>query len=178
MIGLIRAADCSGPTGSQAIAIVGAGNLLLSDDGVGIHALRRLRGDRRIESVARLVDAGAAGTSLFAEVAGCERLLIIDAVEAGLAPGATVWMDFSLPAPQNIHMRNAHQSGIPGLVDDLRLLGREPRDLLLIGVQPSNMACGTELSPEVAGAIPALVGEIVRQVERWIAGNGIRNGAA
>jgi hydrogenase maturation protease len=150
------------------IAIVGVGNLLLSDDGVGIHAVRRLRSDSRVESMARLIDGGTVGTDLLAEVYGCERLLIVDAVDAGLPPGTTIRMDLSGPDPQKIDTRNAHQSGIPGLLDDLRLLGQAPRQIVLVGVQPAAMGLGTQLSPEVAGALPAVSAEVVRQLDRWM----------
>jgi hydrogenase maturation protease len=125
------------------IAIVGVGNLLLSDDGVGIHAVRRLRSDTRVESMARLIDGGTVGTDLLAEVCGCENLLIVDAVDAGLPPGTTIRMDLSGPDPQKIDTRNAHQSGIPGLLDDLRLLGQAPRQVVLVGVQPAAIGLGT-----------------------------------
>ncbi|MGB7759954.1 MAG: hydrogenase maturation protease [Bryobacteraceae bacterium] len=151
------------------IAVVGVGNLLLSDDGVGIHAVRGLRSDSRAGSMARLIDGGTVGTDLLAEVCGCERLLIVDAVDAGLPPGTTIRMDFSGPDPQKIDTRNAHQSGIPGLLDDLRLLGQAPRQVVLVGVQPAAMGLGTELSPAVAGALPGVSAEVVRQLDRWTA---------
>jgi len=149
------------------IAIVGVGNLLLSDDGAGIHAVRRLRSDARVGSMARLIDGGTIGTDLLAEVCGCEQLLIVDAVDAGLPPGTTIRMDFSGPDPPKIETRNTHQSGIPGLLDDLRLLGQAPREVVLVGVQPAAMGWGTELSPEVAGALAVVSAEVARQLDRW-----------
>ena len=154
------------------IAIVGVGNLLLSDDGVGIHAIRRLRSDSRVASMARLIDGGTVGTDLLAEVCGCEKLLIVDAVDAGLPPGTTIRMDFSGPDPQQIDTRNAHQSGIPGLLDALRLLGQAPRQVVLVGVQPAAMGLGTQLSPAVASAMPAVAAEVVRQLDRWTSAGG------
>ena len=159
----------------QSIAIVGVGNLLLSDDGAGIHAVRRLRRDPRVGRMARLIDGGTVGTDLLAEVCGCERLLIVDAVDAGLPPGTTVRMDFSGPDSGKIDTRNAHQFGIPGLLDDLRLLGQAPRQVVLVGVQPAAMGLGTELSPEVARALPVVSAEVVRQLERWMADGGAVN---
>lgn len=156
----------------RAIAIVGIGNLLLSDDGVGIHAVRALRSESRVGPVARLIDGGTVGTDLLAAVWGCARLLIIDAVDAGLPPGSTIRMDFDGSGPQKIDTRNAHQSGIPGLLDDMRLLGCAPHQVVLVGVQPATLEVGTELSPEVAAALPVLAGEVVRQVERWMAAEG------
>ncbi|MDR3719659.1 MAG: HyaD/HybD family hydrogenase maturation endopeptidase [Bryobacteraceae bacterium] len=155
------------PDAQRAIAVVGIGNLLLSDDGAGIHAIRALRKDSRVQSMARLIDGGTVGTDLLAQVCGCERLLIVDAVDAGLPPGAMVWMDLNDAGPRKIETRNAHQCGIPELLDDLRLLGVAPRQVVLIGVQPATIGLGTRLSPEVASALPALSAEVVRQLERW-----------
>lgn len=161
------------------IAIVGVGNLLLSDDGAGIHAVRRFERDARVASVARIIDGGTIGTDLLAEVCGCEKLLIVDAVDAGLPPGTTIRMDFSGPDSQKIESRNAHQSGIPGLLDDLRLLGQGPCQVVLVGVQPGAMGWGTELSPEVAGALPVVSAEVARQLDRWtLAGGAALPGAA
>jgi hydrogenase maturation protease len=157
---------------AQSIAVVGIGNLLLSDDGVGIHAVRRLTEERRLESAARVIDGGTVGTDLLAEVCGCERLLIVDAVDAGLPPGAAIRMDLSRPGPCDAPARNAHQAGIPGLLDDLRLMGCEPRETVLFGIQPGTLAFGTQLSAEVAASLPALLDQVVRQVERWCSGAG------
>lgn len=152
---------------TPSIAILGIGNLLLSDDGAGIQAVHRLRRDARARSVARLIDGGTVGTDLLAEVCGCEKLLIVDAVDAGLPPGTTIRMDFSDPESQRIETRNAHQSGIPGLLDDLRLLGQAPRQVVLLGVQPATMGLGTELSSEVASALAVVSAEVARQLDRW-----------
>jgi hydrogenase maturation protease len=154
------------------IAILGVGNLLLSDDGAGIHAIRMMRNDSRVRSMARLIDGGTVGTDLLAEVYGCEKLLIVDAVNAGLPPGTTIRMDYSGPDPQRIDTRNAHQFGLPGLLDDLRLLGQAPRQVVLVGVQPAAMGLGTQLSPEVASALPVVSAEVVRQLDRWTSDRG------
>ena len=164
---------CREPDPQRPIAVVGVGNLLLSDDGVGIHAIRRLRNDSRVGPMARLIDGGTVGTDLLAEVCGCEKLLIVDAVDAGLPPGTTIRMDFSGPDPQKIDTRNAHQSGIPGLLDDLRLLGQAPSEVVLVGVQPAAVGLGTRLSPEVAGALSAVSAEVVRQLDRWTSARAV-----
>jgi hypothetical protein len=83
-----------------------------------------------------------------------------------------MWMDFSGPDPQQIDSRNAHQSGIPGLLDDLRLLGQAPRQVVLIGVQPATIGLGTQLSPAVAGALPVVFAEVERQLDRWRSAGG------
>lgn len=153
----------------QAIAIVGIGNLLLSDDGVGIHAIRSLRTNTRLARLARLIDGGTIGSDLLADVCGCEMLLVLDAVDAGLEPGSVVWMDWNQPEPPAFRARNAHQSGIPDLLGDLRLMDCAPRQAVLIGVQPATVKIGTQLSVAVANALPALEKEVLRQLEQWTA---------
>ncbi len=152
----------------HAVAIVGVGNLLLSDDGAGIHAIRT-PGVKALSSIARLIDGGTVGTDLLAEVWGCEKLLVIDCVDACLRPGTIVELDLNEASGREIKTRNAHQAGIYGLLDDLRLMGRNPREALLIGVQLATTDLGTQLSPEVAGALPSLADAVVRQVRRWTA---------
>ena len=149
------------------IAVVGVGNLLLSDDGAGIHAVRRLRSDPRAASMARLIDGGTVGVDLLSEVCGCDKLLIVDAVDAGLPPGTAIRMDFSGADPRKMDTRNAHQFGIPGLLDDLRLLGHAPSQVILVGIQHAGIGVGTQLSPEVANALPAVAAEVVRQLDQW-----------
>ncbi len=149
--------------------VLGVGNLLLSDDGVGIHAIRMLRADAHIASAARLIDGGTVGPDLIAQLWDCERLLIIDAVDVGLRPGAAVWMDYSAPNVQTPEMRGAHQSGLAALLDDLRLLGRAPREVMLLGVQPAGTEIGTQLSPGVQSALPVIAGQVALQIERWTA---------
>lgn len=166
------------PGSPRRVAIVGVGNLLRSDDGAGIHAIARLRSDQRVRAMARLIDGGTVGADLLAEVCGCEELLIIDAVDAGLPPGATIRMDFSGPDPGRMDTRNSHQFGLPGLLDDLRLLGQAPRQVVLVGVQTGAMGWGTQLSPEVARALPVVAAEVARQLDRWApaAGGALSDG--
>jgi hydrogenase maturation protease len=154
----------------QTIAVIGIGNLLLSDDGIGIHAVRSLRSNPRTCLLSRIIDGGTVGTDLLGEICGCEQALIVDAVDAGQRPGTIVWMDLNSSDLPRIQTRNAHQSGIYGLLDDLRLLGCAPQQIVLVGVQPASLSIGTQLSPEVASAIPALEKEIVWQLEQWISG--------
>lgn len=152
------------------IAILGIGNLLLSDDGVGIHAIQMLRNDPDIDSVACILDGGTIGTELLAEICGFEKLLIVDAVDANVQPGTILWVDLTAPDPQRVVARNAHQSGIPGLLDDLRLLGCEPRQVALVGVQPATIGFGTQLSPAVSRALPDLTKQVSERLQSWTVG--------
>ncbi len=70
------------------ILVLGIGNLLWADEGFGIRALERLHADWRFRAGVRLLDGGTQGLYLLPYVEGCRKLLILDAVDYGLAPGS------------------------------------------------------------------------------------------
>ncbi len=136
--------------------VLGMGNLILSDDGVGVHALRALEMDPRLPPAVRLVDGGTFGTELVGFVAGAWRLVILDAVDVAAEPGTLIRVTGDelrdLPGAGGVHGLGAAE-----LLSALRLLDEEPGEILLLGVQPGSTAPGTGLSPAVAAALPRLV---------------------
>lgn len=159
------------PTGrlrnvSSSVIVLGIGNPLLSDDGLGIHALRYLKADTRVPSGTRLLDGGTFGPELLAQVYGCRRLLLLDAIEVGSTPGTIVRvaLDGICTAARKT---SVHEFGINELLDDLRLLGEEPEQALILGIQPASVAIGTMLSREVLTALPALIDAALSQLMDW-----------
>ena len=69
---------------------VGLGNLIHSDDGVGVHLIHRLQRDERVPSEVVLIDGGTQGLALLPYLSGFTRLLVIDAIDAGHAPGTLI----------------------------------------------------------------------------------------
>lgn len=146
--------------------VLGVGNPILSDDGAGILALEAVGRARRLPAGVRLVDAGTAGPGVLGAVAGCDGLLVLDAVDVGGPPGEVVRLDLAdgtgWAAP-----RNAHELGLETLLQDLRLLGEFPRRAVLLGVQPATVAIGTGLSPPVAEALDRLVDAALDELSQW-----------
>jgi hydrogenase maturation protease len=149
------------------IIVLGLGNLLKSDDGIGIHAIQHLQKDPRTPSVVRLVDGGTLGLELLQYAWCCSHLLVLDAVDFGAAPGAIV----TLNSEDLGHLKGGatvHDLGFSDLLAAMKLVGAEPPVLKLIGVQPETTALGTDLSKPVALALPHLVNEALAQVEEWL----------
>ncbi|MFZ0429503.1 MAG: hydrogenase maturation protease [Acidobacteriota bacterium] len=154
----------SGERQSSSLAVVlGMGNLILSDDGLGVQALHLLEQDPRVPAGASLVDAGTFGVELLGYVAGARRLLVLDAVDVGAAPGTLIRMEGEalsrLPAAGN-----AHDVSLADLLLALRLMGQEPGSVVLIGIQPARIEPGTELSQPVRAALAKLVDAAVREL--------------
>jgi hydrogenase maturation protease len=143
------------------VLIVGIGNELLGDEGVGVHVARALIALR--SAAGNRFDALEAGTSLFdavPEMSRYERVVLIDAMHGGGGPGtlyrlneAARLADGSDPGPP----LSLHDWSAADTLRAARTLGLAPRHLTLIGVEPASVAMGTELSPPVRRAAERVV---------------------
>lgn len=133
--------------------VIGIGNLLASDDGVGVHAVRYLRG-RLPEGVA-LVEGGVYGLDLLPWLEGRDRAVFIDGIDAGDEPGAVFRFRPEDVAPgRGAPIVSVHDMGIYELMAAARLAEQCPEHIVIIAVQVKSLETGMELSPEVKGALP------------------------
>jgi hydrogenase maturation protease len=153
------------PGESSKVVVLGLGNILHSDDGVGPQAIDRLRQDPRMLNDVTLIEGGTLGLELLTYIWDCSYLLVLDAVDVGVAPGTLVRMSSqelqALPGKGSVH-----QLGVADLLVALRVLADRTPEVVLLGVQPASTEWGTELSPAVAVAVPALADAAVAEVWR------------
>lgn len=146
--------------------VLGIGNLVHSDDGAGVRAVRELESDPRVPRHVRLIDGGTLGLALLPRICGVRRLLVIDAIDVGEPPGTILRFDGralkGLPGRASIH-----QIGFADMMSALELIGEPPEDVVVLGVQPASTDWSAELSPAVAGALPALVQCAIGELEAW-----------
>jgi hydrogenase maturation protease len=155
----------------SSIVVLGIGNTLRADEGIGIHALRRLQENHRLSEDVRAIDGGVMGLELLPYLEGCSALLLLDAVDAGEPPGTVVRLEGGdVPAAweQKLSM---HQAGLADLLALLRMEGLMPQRLVLLGIQPETIDWSLELSPVVEAACDGLVEMAVEQLKRWGATN-------
>ena len=153
-------------TGSASTIVLGLGNLLLADEGVGVRAVQRLVDDPRVPSDVTLVDGGTLGLELLSYAAEASRLLILDAADAGLAPG-TVMRLGSGDLKGLAGGSTVHQLGAADLLATMRLSGHTPRDVVLLGVQPASTRLCVDLSLVVQASLNTLVEAAVAQLVAW-----------
>jgi hydrogenase maturation protease len=146
--------------------VLALGNLIRSDDAVGLLVLRRLEEDSRLPSHVRLVEGGTKGLELVPYVFQASRLLVLDAVEVG-APAGTIVSMTGEELRWLSGGSSAHELALADILAALRLLGNEPEEVVLLGAQPATTDLGTALSSEVEAAIPALVEAALGQLNRW-----------
>ena len=147
------------------VVVLGLGNILHSDDGVGPQAIGRLRQDPRVLDGVSLIEGGTLGLELLTYIWDCSYLLVLDAVDVGQPPGTLVRMSSqelqALPGQGSVH-----QLGVADLLVALRILANRTPEVVLLGVQPASTEWGTELSPAVAAVLPALADAAVAEVSR------------
>ena len=145
--------------------VLGLGNTLHSDDGIGPQAIERLRNDARVPADVALIEGGTLGLELLTYIWDCSYLLVLDAVDVGQPPGTLVRMTSdevqTLPGRGSVH-----QMGVADLLVALRVLASRTPEIVLLGVQPASTDWGTELSSAVAAVLPALTDAAIAELGR------------
>ncbi len=157
----------TGTDGDGRRVVLGLGNLLNRDEGLGVHALRALEQRLGPDPAVELVDGGVLGLNLLPLVESCSHLLVLDAVDAGRPPGALVELGRDeIPLLTGIKL-SEHQVTFQEVLGLASFRGRLPRALRLLGVQPADLGIGLRLSPTVARAIPQILGRAVDVLLGW-----------
>lgn len=149
--------------------VLGIGNLLWADEGMGIRSLEALHADWQFDSGVRMLDGGTQGLYLLPYVEGCRRLLILDAVDYGLPAGALkVVRDDEVPAFMGVKKMSLHQTGFQEVLSVAKLRGWNPLGVTLIGCQPEVLEdFGGSLSPKVRACIPEVVALALDTLQGW-----------
>lgn len=144
------------------ILVLGIGNPLFGDDGVGPRVVQNLARRTRRPGL-DFLDGGTAGPHLLGYLEGYSHLVVVDALDAGLAPGTICRL-----TPGEISSRGGklsfHQTGLDDLLALARLAGRLPETVIL-GIQIERLGWGTDLSPAVAVRLPMLEELVLKEVE-------------
>jgi len=138
--------------------ILGLGNILLGDEGVGVRIVEELERRQQLPGDVTLVDGGTSGMELLDIIAQCDHLIVCDAISADQAPGSVLRMDDdAVPAFFQTRL-SPHQLGLCDLLAALRLIDAAPSRLTLFGVVPVRLDIGTELSGAARRALEQVVG--------------------
>jgi hydrogenase maturation protease len=147
------------------IVVLGVGNILLTDEGIGVRAIERLGGRYKLPPEVELIDGGTSAMELLDDLANCDLLIIADCVRAGRQPGELLRLkDEEIPALFRTKL-SPHQVGLPDVLATLLITHEAPRHTVLFGVEPESLATGMSLTPVVEQTLTRLVDAIVREIE-------------
>jgi hydrogenase maturation protease len=149
--------------------VLGIGNLLLSDEGAGIHAVKHLTHNYKLPPSVTVIDGGTLSFSLAEFFADASSLIVFDAARLNDVPGAIQ----SLIGPaMDEHLRfkrsSVHEVGLADLMDIARLEGHLPEKRALIAIQPAELGWGEYLSEPVAGTLPRAVQIACEILAEWL----------
>lgn len=152
------------------ILVLGVGNTLMRDDGVGVRLLEALAAADHAPHDVDYVDAGTLSFLLLPRIEDCNALLVLDAAHLGTHPGDIRCLEGeSMDEFLRTARCSVHEVGVRDLLDVARLTGHLPNRRAFVGVQPLETGWGDSLSPPVAAALPIAADAARAIVSRWVA---------
>jgi hydrogenase maturation protease len=152
---------------SATTLVIGLGNPLMGDDGLGLAALDRLRETWRLPPAVALLDGGTWGLNLLPPVEGAREVLFLDAVRAGRTPGTLVQLERpELPRTLGVKL-SPHQVDLREVLAVLELRGTVPATMVCLGIEPASVALHAGLSPDIADRLDSLVEAAALQLRAW-----------
>lgn len=156
----------------ERVLILGLGNILLKDEGIGVHAIRKLQELTLPENV-EIIDGGTAGLDMLLSQEGLYKLIVIDAAKAGKKPGTIYKAKVSgeeidkLPhifgREQDLKI-SSHQFGLIESLTAAQSCNCEPKEIVIIGVEPKDMDYGLELTEEVSGKLEEIIKTVLEEL--------------
>lgn len=151
---------------SKIALVLGVGNILMQDEGIGVRTLEWLQAHCASPEV-KMIDGGTMGLDLLHYLEGVDHLLILDAIEAGKTPAEIITLSGD-EVPAFLSMKvSPHQIGVQDLLATSQLMGYTPPEVVILGVQPAQLKVGLEMSPAVAAQVVPLARLAVAQLEAW-----------
>ena len=148
------------------VLVLGMGNILLEDEGLGIRALELLEQRYEIPPEVELMDGGTTGMGLLDDISGRQHLLVLDAVQTGEPPGTLVKLAGD-EVPVYFGMRiSPHQLGLSDVLATLELSGEQPAGVTVLGLVPLSLEMCLRLSDLVNGRLDSLVEAAVNELGR------------
>ncbi len=148
------------------LLVLGLGNLLCGDDGIGPAAINLLAQRYDTPAGVMVIDGGTLGLTLLPYIEDAQQVLLIDAVRADLPPGSFIRLQGEEVAPAVAERLSVHQVGVADLLDAARWRGTYPPQLTLLGLVPDTLELGLRRTAAVETQLPALVDRIVEEAGR------------
>lgn len=147
--------------------VLGIGNTILSDEGFGVRVVEYLQKNFTFPENVNLIDGGTLGVELTHFVTGTRRLLIIDSIDGGVAPGTTFHLRDDEIHAHFAQKISAHEVGIQDVLTMLELSGKKIPRVELIGAQPFSLDAGVELTEPMKKLVPIFADKAVEILRSW-----------
>ena len=144
--------------------ILGIGNILLSDEGIGVRVAERMQ-RMSLPPDVEVLEGGVKGLDLIYFIEGREKVIVVDAVKAGAPPGTLFrFTDKDLAAKKGT-LRSAHGIDFLDVIAITGFMGIKPPEIIFLGIEPESLDAGMELSPLIEKNIPILINLVMKELE-------------
>ncbi len=148
------------------VVVIGVGNILLKDEGIGVHVAQALQKLEPCEDIdLEVIDAGTS-PDVFLSFQGVDKLIVIDAARGGGEPGTIYRFDPENLAHEAKGITSVHQVGLPQSLKLMDYLGLKPKEVVIFGIEPKEIDWGLELSAEIGQKIPEVVKLILDEARK------------
>ncbi len=166
--------EAAGKSDSGRVAILGLGNILLSDEGVGVHAVNAIRKRYTFSPEAEIIDGGTMGLDLLPLFQDRGRILIIDAVDFRKSAGHIgVFEGDAIPSVLNAKL-SVHHIGLSDLLFTAKLTRAAPPEVCLIGIQPKSLEVGLDMTQEIQAQLDSIISLAVQRLTAWGVGCSLK----
>ncbi len=149
------------------VTVLGLGNILMSDEGVGVHTVQEFEIRYEVPDYVEIIDGGAAGLDLIPFIEGREKVLMVDAVNFDREPGFIDTLeDDAIPARLSTKA-SMHHLGLMDVLSIVKLSGNYPKNVCIIGIQPKSLELGLDMTPEIWDKREALIDRVVDKLNEW-----------
>lgn len=151
----------------NSIVVLGVGNILLTDEGLGVHVVEDLKANYTFTPQISLIDGGTMGMELLTYMRGMKKILLIDAVNGGEAPGTIYEFPHRELEQYFTDHISVHEVGMQDILR-IRAIQENPlEDAIVIGVEPESLEVGFEPSAPVQKALPGVKERVLRVLREW-----------
>lgn len=147
--------------------VLGIGNTILSDEGLGVRALEMLRNRYDFKPELELMDGGTIGIDLLYFLEGVDRLLVLDAVLGIGKPGSIYSFEGEEVKKYFRNKVSMHEIGFQEVMALMELRDSHPREIVVMGIEPKCIDIGTELSEEVKSSMEGLLKIVLDKLRSW-----------
>lgn len=148
--------------------VLGIGNTLLADEGVGVHLVHHLARHHADEPAVTWLDGGTLSFTLAEPIAAHPQLVVIDAARFGAAPGTVrCLVGDAMDTYLRGNRQSVHEVGLMDLFDIARLSDTFPRRRALVGIEPQDLGWGDAPSAVVQAALPSAVAQVLDLLRYW-----------
>jgi len=146
------------------LLIIGLGNLIMSDDSLGIHVVRELQKEDWKEDIS-LLEVGTSPLYYLEEISRAESLIIVDAIQGGEQAGSIYRLTEENLRSSGNTVRDFHGYSLLNVIELAREITNFPTNLVIYGIEPENLSLGEELSQKVKDSMPKLINLIRKEIE-------------